>query len=66
MRPFFQWVTALRKENSFVKSLYAFEFGNNILNLALVQKSMALSEGDRMQAECMTLYDLTDGILFTV
>jgi len=22
---------------------------------------MALSEGDHMQAECMTLYDLTDG-----
>jgi hypothetical protein len=27
------------------------------------QKSMALSEGDLMQAECMSLYDLTDGIL---
>jgi len=27
-----------------------------------VQKSMAISEGDRKQAECMSLYDLTDGI----
>jgi hypothetical protein len=26
---------------------------------------MAISEGDRMQAECMSLYDLTDGIFIS-